>query len=76
MKLRGSGAMTVDWVKFGCDLKQARESANLTLRQAGKLSGIHYATWSRTERGKYVTTEYYLHLCRWMGVDPFRYFTP
>lgn len=66
-------AVKVDWVKFGRDLKQARESANLTLRQAGKLSGINYTTWSRLERGQYATAPYYLHLCRWMGVDPFTY---
>ncbi len=70
--------MSVNWVKFGTDLKRTRQGANLSLRAAAEQSGIHYATLSRTERGKYISmgAAQYLSLCRWMDVDPFKYFKP
>lgn len=70
--------MSLNWVKFGRDLKRVREAANLPLREAAEQCGIHYATLSRTERGKYVSmgAAQYLSLCRWMDADPFKYFKP
>jgi transcriptional regulator with XRE-family HTH domain len=70
--------MKMDWVKFGRDLRRVRKDANLPLREAAERCGIHYTVLSRTERGKYVGlgAPYYLALCHWMRVDPFKYFKP
>jgi Helix-turn-helix domain len=75
---KGDPPVKMNWVQFGRELKRVREISNLSLREAAKQSGVHYASWSRTERGEYqkITALHYLSLCRWMGADPFKYFKP
>ena len=70
--------MKVNWQRFGRDLRKAREAANLSFREAAAaLPGANYSTWAKAENGRAQhDVGRYLALCRWMGVDPFKYLRP
>lgn len=50
-------------------LRAARARANLTLREAGDLSGVHYVTLSRYEQGRMPILSALYHLAEAYGVD-------
>ena len=51
-------------------LRAERARANLTLREAGDRSGVHYVSISRYEQGKLPTVEAMYKLAEAYGVEP------
>jgi hypothetical protein len=66
--------MKMNWKKFGSELKNLRDEAEIGLREVCRETRIDKAAWCIAEAGKPVSVPNYLALCAWMEIHPFKHF--
>lgn len=57
-------------------LKEKRERAGLSIRQAAAEANVSFSTFGRVERGNQPDLTTFVALCAWLGVPPRDFFTP
>jgi transcriptional regulator with XRE-family HTH domain len=62
--------------ELGRKVKDHRELARQSLRQASEDAGVSFSTLSRVEAGAQPDLATFLRLCAWMGAAPETFFTP
>ena len=68
------GGPSIDWTAFASTLQRRMDRFNITLRQLQSSSGVHYSTLSRVANGKQCVAVAYMTLCKWMMLEPTKFF--